>query len=304
VGSDNSNGLTWAFGDGAFYNLGFNSYNLRRIPADGSAISLMWSASAVGGRRSLLADDTHVTWAQRGVPNLVLRKSHSALPTDDPELLFNPQYQPYFMVVRDNAYFWMSGDYQSGDPGGYVYTRGISAPSNDPGAQIVAVSQGTHGQVVAFTTSSNALYWYTTLTNPGELRTAALAGGTVTVVPVGTIADGFADGYVTLRTVGTTLYYNKEIGTAFSNGIYRWTPGDSNPTQLVVAEGVRDFVVDADAIYYVGIGNNRLKKAPLSGGAGVEITDVNSTKILHQDADSVYVAAINSSTTNIFRVLK
>ena len=304
IASGNSDGLTWAYGNNAFYNVGYVSYTLRRIPDDGSPASTVWSSTSPAGRQSLIVNSTEVIWTQRGTPSVVLMKPHTAAAADNPTVVFTPQYQPYFLQVRGNAYYWLSGDYQSSDPAGYVYTRSTSAPMSDPGAQIVSVDQGTHGAVLQFVTSTDALYWYTTDGNADEIRTTPLSGGTPTVVPTGQIEDGFSAVNVKLRTDGTTLFYNQEVGTSFANGIYRWDPGDASGTQLVVAEGVVDFVVDADFIYYITNSASRVFKAPRSGAAGVEIANVSSNKILYQDADSIYVARVNPTNTDIHRVLK
>lgn len=304
IGSDNSNALSWAFGDGAFFQVGYFNYTVRRMEADGSATSDVWGPiSAAAGRWSLIANDTDVIWTQRGTPSVVLSKPHTAAPSDPPTLLFTPEFQPYFLQVHGNAYYWMSGDYQSGDTNGYVYTRSVSAPQSDPGARIVNVNQGIHGEVRKFTVSDDALYWYTTNGGVHEVRTTPLSGGTPTVVPLGTFADGFTTHAIYLRTHGTSLYYNHDVGTSFLNGIYRWNPGDSTPTQIVSFEDVRDFVVDDDYIYFFASGKTR--RVPIGGGAAPEdIADVAGTFFLHQDADSLYFSSSTCCVTNIIRVLK
>ncbi|HMR09837.1 MAG TPA: hypothetical protein PKA88_28865, partial [Polyangiaceae bacterium] len=303
-GTDGGGTRTWAVGNGAFFHVNYFNYNVRRIPMDGSPLSVVWSAtSASAGYNSLLANNTHVTWVQRGTPSVVLQKAHTASATTNPTVLFTPQYQPYFLQISGTAYYWMSGDYQSGDTVGHVFTRSVNAASTDPGTAIVTVNQGIHGAVTNFHAGASALYWYTTAVTPGEVRTTPLAGGTPTVVPTGTIASGYANDNVTLRTVGNVLYYNQEVGTAFANGIYKWAPADTAGTQLVVHEGVRDFVVDANSIYYVD-GGNKTYKAPLAGGAGVEIASVGGLRIIHQDTDSIYVIKSTCCLTTIYRILK
>ncbi len=173
--------------------------------------------------------------------------------------------------------YWERG-HESGDPVGYVYARAINAPASDPGTEIVSVDQGTHGEVKAFVAGASALYWYTIDGGADEVRTTPLSGGTPTAVPVGTIASGLTNSRVVLRTMGNTLYCNQEVGTSFANGIYRWAPGDAAGTQLVVYEGVRDFLVDANFIYYTD-GGNKTFKAPIVGGAGVEIAGVGGHQV-------------------------
>lgn len=302
IGSDNSNGLTWTVGDGAIFNNGYGSYTVRRIPMDGAGVTTVWDSSAAGGRRSLVTNRTHVIWVERGTPSVVLSKPFGAAPADLPAVVFTPEYQPYFLQVRGGAYYWFSGDYQSGDPAGYIYTRSTTAAASDPGTRIVDVDQGNHGAVTWFTTSTDALYWFTT--DGEEVRTTPLSGGTPTVVPIGAIAGGLQNSRVKMRTAGTTLYYNVDTGTSFANGIYRWEPGESAGTQLVVQEGVVDFVVDDEAIYFVSSGTNGVRKAPITGGASVEITNTGANLIIHQDADSLYVANLKASKSAIYRVLK
>ncbi|MGE0321299.1 MAG: hypothetical protein AB7K71_15290 [Polyangiaceae bacterium] len=306
IGTDNSNAYTWADNDDAVFAVGYYNYTVRRMPLDGSAASAVWSASSVAaGRGSLLANATDVIWVQRGTPSTVLKKPHTALPTDLPSIVFTPQYQPYHLRVKGNAYYWFSGDYQSGDPYGYIYTRSVNAPSNDPGTLIMSVNQGNHGTVRDFAVSDDALYWYTPVVTPGEIRTTPLSGGTPTTVPTGIIASGYGNDRVKLRTIGTDLLYNRVEGTSFANGIYRWTPGDTTPgTQLVSKDNVIDFIVDSSFIYYVALNTAGVFKVPLAGGAGVQIASIYGNRILHQDSDSLYIANAGSGSTTIYRVLK
>ncbi|MCB9590314.1 MAG: hypothetical protein H6718_33195 [Polyangiaceae bacterium] len=305
ISTDNSNGATWAFGNGALYQVGYYSYTVRKVPLDGSAFSNIWSAATNhAGRRSLVVNSNEVIWTQRGTPSVVLKKAHTAAQSDLPQIVFTPQYQPYFLQQKGNAYYWFSGDYQAGDPGGWIYTRSVTAPSSDPGTRIMSVDQGTHNAVFAFVVSDNALYWYTTQSTPGEIRTTPLAGGTPTVVPTGIIASGYANDRVRLFPVGNDLYYQRAEGTSFANGIYRWTPGDTGTgTQIVTRDNVSDFVVDGTSVYFIVLNANAVYKAPLTGAAPVQIANTGGVRILHQDADSIYLQK-GSGTTDIVRVLK
>ncbi|MGE0321300.1 MAG: hypothetical protein AB7K71_15295 [Polyangiaceae bacterium] len=305
ISTDNSNGATWAFGNGALYQVGYYAYTLRKVPIDGSPISSIWSAATNhAGRQSLVVNSNEVIWTQRGTPSVVLKKAHTAAQSDLPQIVFTPEYQPYFLRQKGNAYYWFSGDYQASDPGGWIYTRSVTAPSSDPGTRIMAVDQGTHNKVFAFVVSDNALYWYTDQSTPGEIRTTPLSGGTPTVVPTGIIASGYANDRVRLFPVGNDLYYQRAEGTSFANGIYHWTPGDSGPgTQIVTRDSIADFVVDSSAVYFIVLNANAVYKAPLTGGAFVQIANTGGVRFLHQDADSVYLQK-GTSTTDIVRVLK
>ncbi len=300
-------GRTWTYGGGDMYYTDYYSYTVRRIPLDGSAVENIWNAATSwAGRFSIVYNPTEIIWVQRGTPSVVLKKAHTAAESDLPQVVFTPQYQPYFLQQKGNAYYWFSGDYQSGDPAGYIYTRSATAPSNDPGTRIMAVDQGTHGTVRTFVVGDSALYWYTTDTNPGEVRTTPLSGGTPTVVPTGTIATGYADDRVRLFPVGNDLYYQRAEGTSFANGIYRWTPGDTGPgTQIVTQDNISDFLVDGQNVYFILLNQNAVYKAPISGAAAVQIANVGGIRFLHQDADSLYVfKSTSSSSSSITRVLK
>ena len=138
-----------------------------------------------------MVNSNEVIWTQRGTPSVVLKKAHTAAQSDLPQVVFTPQYQPYFLQQKGNAYYWFSGDYQAGDPGGWIYTRSVSAAASDPGTRIMDVDQGTHNMVFAFVAGDSALYWYTAQSTPGEIRTTPLSGGTPSVVPTGIIASAF-----------------------------------------------------------------------------------------------------------------
>lgn len=150
------------------------------------------------------------------------------------------------------------------------------------------------------------MYWYTTDVSPGEVRTTPLSGGTPKVVPTGIIASGYANSRVQLIPFGNDLYYQRAEGTSFINGVYRWTPGDTGPgTQVVIRDNVAEFAVDANYVYFIVLNQNAIYRVPLSGGAEQQIANVGGQRILHQDADSLYVwRTTGSSTSSLVRIVK
>lgn len=116
---------------------------------------------------SLLTTATQILWAERGTPSsTVYAKGLTDPATTNPTITFTPEYQPTYLHIQGNAYFWMSGDYQAGEPS-YVYTRSLTATATDPGTRIMTVSQGTNGAVLAFQVSTDALYWVTSTAGSG-----------------------------------------------------------------------------------------------------------------------------------------
>lgn len=307
-GTDNRRARTWAFGQGAAYQMGNTNYVVRRYPLDGAASSTVWNGGTgnTGGTEALLVTASHVIWAQRGSPPTVLAKPHGAAAEDLPSVLFTPAYQPTFMLLAGGTYYWASGDYQSGDAAGYIYSRPDNA-AGGAGTQIVSVNQGNHGSFVALAATSDALYWVTSQAGTGtayELRTTPLAGGTPTVVPGGAINATSTAQQTTLRASGKTLYFNRNVGDSFLNGIYRYAPGDAAPTQLVSAENVLNFVVDEDAFYYVQANQAGIWRAARTGSAGVKISPQQGTEIVGQDASFLYVSLSSSGASTLYKVRK
>jgi hypothetical protein len=294
--------------------MGSYDYVLRRLPLDGASAATVWDpVTKTAGMESLLVTATDVIWAERGggaFTSAVLKKSISDGAAALPELLFTPEYQPIFLRIEGNAFYWMSGDYQSGDPGGFVYTRSLSAPQNEPGTRIVNVDQGTHGSMLAFTTTSDALYWVTLSSANGaanELRTTPLAGGTPVAVPpvagAGTVTavhSGY--GVPVLQAIGDTVYFNRNVDTDAKNGIYSFKTGDTQPTLITTAEDVNTMVVDDEYVYYASQNVTGIFKAPLSGGAGVQISDGAWTRIVGQEGKFLY--AYGYGVNNMYKIIK
>ncbi len=306
IGSDNGNARSWAFDGSALYQVGYYGYTVRRLPVSGSAATTVWTApAAYAGTESLLVQGTDVLWAERGTPSVVLRKNTTAAAATLPTVVFTPAFQPQYLRIQGGNYYWASGDYQSGDTNGFIYTRPVSAPASDPGTAIVTVNQGVHGAILGFMPTSDALYWVTNDAGTYELRTAPLAGGTPTAVPGGAVSEFFASGIVSLQPAGNTIYFNRVVGTSFLNGIYRFAAGDATPTQLVVAPGVNSLLVDATSIYYSQRSEGGVFKVPLAGGAGVQIAATTGvTELVGQDATYLYVAASSCCATDVFKIVK
>lgn len=308
---------TWAFASSGMYNFSSYPYAVKRLPLDGAAPVTVWApVNKTGGLESLLINGSDVIWAERGTGGTqftspVLKKAISAAPAALPTVLFTPEYQPIFLRIQGNAYYWMSGDYQSGDPGGYVYTRSLSNTDvNEPGTRIVNVDQGNHGAVLAFQPTSDALYWVTLSATNGtanEMRHTGLNGGTPVAVPP--VAGGGTEtrvntgyGVPVLRAIGDTLYFNRNVDDGFLNGIYSFKKGDAAPTQIVSAENVNTMVVDDEFVYYASQNVTGIFKAPLTGGAGVQITDGNWTRIVGQEGKFLY--AYGYGAPNLYKIIK
>jgi len=314
IGSDSGGLNNWALTGSNLYTAGYYGYNIVNIPLDASATSSVWTkATAYIGHQSLIATATDLLWAERGTPSTVLKKAITAAPASLPTVAFTPEYQPTFLRIQGNAFYWASGDYQAGEPG-YIYTRSIAAVSTDPGTRIVTVDQGTHGAILSFNVSSDALYWVTTNAGTGtalELRTTPLAGGTPSAVPavpaaVSTaITDNGAPAVVQIQALGKTVYFNYHIGTSALNGIYSYNVGEAAPTQLVSAQNVQYFAVDATGIYYADQNAPGVYKAPLTGGVGVSISTIPSGgRIVGIDQTFVYFAVPGCCASAIYKIIK
>ncbi len=297
------------------YNFSSYPYAVKRMPLDGAAPVTVWApVNKTGGTASLLINGNDVIWAERGATTFsspVLKKAVSAAPGALPTILFTPEYQPVYLRIQGNAYYWMSGDYQSGDPAGYVYTRSLSNTDvNEPGTRIVNVDQGTHGAVLAFQPTSDALYWVTLSAANGkanELRMTGLNGGTPVAVPP--VAGGGTETAVTsgygvplLRAIGDTLCFNRNVDDSFLNGIYSFKKGDAKPTQIVSAENVNTMMVDDEFVYYASQNVTGIFKAPLTGGVCVQITDGGWTRIVGQEGKFLY--AYGYGVNNLFKIIK
>lgn len=316
IGSDNGANRTWAFSPDGLLHAGFNSYAVRRFPLDGSTTQLVWSSgNKTAGWNSLLALGDTVYWSERGtsgddLTSAVFSKKILDPAATTPDLAWIPEWHVQFLRVQGNAFYWFSGDYQSGDPGAWIYTRGVNAPLSDHGTRIMTVDQQTHNGVVAFNVASDALYWITAQPGTGtayELRTTPLAGGTPTVVPAApgasTVAVTTSAGTPTLQVVGKKLYFNRDANDAL-DGIYSYQKGDAEPVWLVHGADIRTFVVDDDAFYYTASAGAGVWKAPIGGGAGVRIADDGVSRIVGQDDDFVYTIQSACCAGSIAKVIK
>jgi hypothetical protein len=320
-GTDNSGARSWAFDPttaSAFW-VGFNSYSVRRYPFDGSAASLVWqpATATTAGTESIAVTGGNVYWSIGGSPPTVFKKAVGAAAATNPTQAFFPAARASFLRVQGSSFYWVSGDYQDPTPEppthvGYVYTRAISAPQSDGGTAIVTVDQGNFGDFQAFQPTSDALYWITRVAGTGvafEIRTTPLTGGTPTVVPkvAGATDTAVAVAYGTLPTLyaaGATLYFTRDVGTSSLNGIYRYAKGDTAPTALVTAENVTSLLVDGQSIYFLQQNANGVFKAPLAGGAAVQITGASGYKLIGQDATYLYLLQSASGTSTLAKVIK
>lgn len=316
IGSDSGVNRTWAFSPEGLLHAGFNSYVVRRFPLDGGAAQVVWSSgNETAGWNGLVVVGNRVYWSERGTggndfTSAVFSKKILDAGNVLPDLAWVPEWHVQFLRVQGNSFYWFSGDYQSGDPGAWIYTRGINAPLSDHGTKIMSVDQQTHNGVVAFNLTSDALYWITTQAGTGtayELRTAPLSGGTPTVVPAApgasTVAVTSYGATPTLQVVGKKLYFNRDANDAL-DGIYSFQKGDLEPTRLVPGADIRTFVVDDAYFYYTASAAAGVWKAPIGGGAGVQISDDGVSRIVGQDAKFVYTIQSSCCSGNIAKVIK
>jgi hypothetical protein len=317
IGSDSGVNRTWAFSPLGLLHVGFNSYAVRRFPLNNDPTLVVWnSTNKTAGRESLLVQGTDVYWSELGTGGDDFTSAVFYKPITDAadtlkKLAWVPEWHVQFLRQQGNAFYWFSGDYQSGDPGAWIYTRAIGPDLNDHGTRIMTVDQGTHDGIVDFNVTSDALYWISTHALTGtayELRTTPLAGGTPTVVPAvpggTTTAVTRYYGSPTLRAVGDTIYFNRETNETALDGIYSFKKGDAAPKQIVQADSVQGLVVDTDAIYYSVQNVGGIWKAPLTGGAGVKISDDPVSRIVGQDAQFVYSISSSCCAGNIYKVIK
>ncbi len=316
IGSDSGVNRTWAFSPLGLLHVGFNSYVVRRFPLNNDPTLVVWnSTNKTAGRDSLLVQGTDIYWSELGtggddLTSAVFYKPITDAPDTLKKLAWVPEWHVQYLRRQGSAFYWFSGDYQSGDPGAWIYTRAVTGDVDDHGTRIMTIDQGTHGGVLAFNVTSDALYWVTSVAGTGtayELRTTPLAGGTPTVVPTVPGGSGSAVtsyyGGPSLQVVGTTVYFNRAANDAV-DGIYSFNKGDAKPKVLVQASNVRDFVVDATAIYYQQQNVAGVWKAPLTGGSGAKISDDYVSKIVGQDDQFVYTISSGCCAGNIVKIIK
>jgi hypothetical protein len=316
IGNDGSANVNWSLSQYGILHTPFYGYTVLRFPLDGNATQVVWDQpNKMTGTQAVLAIGDDVYWAENGTGNAftsaVYKKPILAAADVLPTLAFGPEWKPQFLRQQGDALYWFSGDYQSGDPSAFIYTRALNAPLSDHGTKIMSVDQGTHNGLLSFNVTSDALYWVSTKALTGtanELRTAPLAGGTPTVVPP--VSEAFpttvvAGGYVpsVLQVSGATLYFNRHASDAL-DGIYSFKAGDAAPAIVTKGDSITSFVVDSNYAYYVRQNAAGLWKAPLSGGAGVQIADGYFTRVIAQDAQFIYAVQSGSGTGDLFKVIK
>jgi hypothetical protein len=317
VGSDSSGNVNWTYSQYGLLHTPFYGYTVWRFPLDGKATQVVWDQpSKMTGTQAVLAIGDDVYWAEQGTggddfTSAVYKKPILAAADVLPTLAFGPEWKPQFLRQQGNALYWFSGDYQSGDPSAFIYTRALNAPLTDHGTKIMSVDQGTHNGILAFNVTSDALYWVSTKALTGtanELRTAPIGGGTPTAVPA--VSDAFpttvvASGYVPiqLQVMGAKVYFNRHAADA-ADGIYSFQTGDAAPTLITKADSVTSFVLDADFVYFTRQNTAGVWKASLSGSAGVQIADDYLTKVVAQDSQFVYAIQSGCCNGDIYKIIK
>jgi hypothetical protein len=317
IGSDNSTNETWAFSPLGLLQTPFYSYAVRRYPLDGDPTQIVWdSTNKVVGTQSLLVVGSDVYWSEQGTSEddftSAVYKKNILDPADAlPTLAFVPEWKPQFLRETGGAFYWFSGDYQSGDHTADIYTRAINAPLSDHGTKIMSVDQGAHDGVEAFQVTADALYWISTKALGGtayELRTTPLSGGIPTVVPAvseayPTTAVSNYYGAPSLQAVGSTLYFNRDANDA-ADGIYRFSAGDAAPTLIVKQDNVTSLLVDDAFVYYTVQNGYGIWRAKLTGSAGTQISADAFSKLVGQDAQFVYAITSTCCDGDLFKVIK
>lgn len=301
-GSDNQQNLTWAFDDSTLAHT-HGSYTVTLYPMNGSGVKELWKTPTfrTKGTGALVLTSTDVYWAERGTPSLVLKKARSAAPDDLPTVVFQPTYQPQFLRLVGDTFYWASGDYQSGDPGGYIYSRPSSGGAEQ---QLVSQNQGTHGAIYGLEVTTDAIYWVTRDNNAYALRTVPLSGGTPVTVD-GPLLDYASMARIAMVAVGDTLYYNRYAASGQLNGVYRYKAGDAAPQQLVSMDGVTTMIVDGAYLYFTSSYLGGVFRVPLSGGGSQRIAAGSaSVRLVGADATHLYLSASTCCATTLYKALK
>lgn len=317
AGGDSSGNVNWAFSTYGLIHTPFYGYFVQRYPLDGSAAQTIYTTtSKQTGTQGLVVIGDEVYWTELGTggddyTSAVYKKTITDAVDVNPTLAFGPEWKPQFLRKQGNALYWFSGDYQSGDPAAYIYTRALNATLADHGTKIMSVDQGTHNGILGFNVTSDALYWVSTKALTGtanELRTAPIAGGAPTVVPA--VNDAFpttvvAGGYVpvVLEVAGNTVYFNRHASDAV-DGIYSFKTGDAAPTLITKADAVTSFVIDSTYVYYIRQNTAGVWRAKLSGSAGTQISTSNYSRLIAQDAQFVYAVQSGCCSGNLFKIIK
>ncbi len=316
-GADGAGNREWYFSPLGMLHTLVGNYGISLYPLDGSASSVVWqSSNKTTGNHSLLVVDDEVYWSEFGIGGddytaSVFKKKLTAPAVDLPTTVFVPEWDVQFLRRQGNALYWSSGDYQSGDKGGYIYTRALDAPDTDAGTKIVSADQGTHTGIYAMDVTSDAIYWVSQIAASGtvarELRTTPLAGGTPTVVPEvfpNTGTPITASIIPSTQVKGATLYFTRTIGDA-QDGVYSFKKGDTKPTKLVQASSIIALLIDDDSIYYVMQNTAGIFKAPITGGASASISTSYPSRLIGQDAKFVYFLTGGTyPNSNLFKTLK
>jgi hypothetical protein len=298
--SPNGNAWETAFGGGAEFVMKVNAspvghYTLIRIPLAGGAEKTIWDADGGVGNGVMYADATDLYWSVNGNPASVVKKAVSAATNLSPTVLFQPTGNPNYLTIRGTAFFWMTG---AGGGVSTLFTRATNAAMANTGNEIMNVDQH---YVSAFTMSEDTIYWVARDTGPSHLSMVPLAGGTPKDVPDSVVRDG-----APLFTVGKTLYFVRNQGNNLLDGIYSFTTGDTTVKQLVQVEGVTALIVDDTGIYYRVSYMGIINKSPLTGGAGVQIANVQGglAGFAGQDAALIYTYNGWGSAGSAYKIVK
>lgn len=239
------------------------SYSIIRTPVDGSAETIIDAQAKQAG--GMVATATDVYWGVGGTPPGVYKKGLTAAAAVAPTPVFEPPSLPMQMVIQGANLYFTGLD-------GQIYMRPLAAAANVPGSVIVTAAEvaGTHtfNMHQPLVATPTRLYWIVGGTGGPFLRSAAIAGGTAADV-----AGATPRGWTPISVSGEDVYWVQSSGSAF-DGVYHYTHGAA-ATGLVFKSTLTGVAVDSGSLYYLET-DNKLFKAPISGGVGKQIGQATS----------------------------
>lgn len=265
-----------------------SAFTIYRFPVGGGA-SDKFAEDTGHPLGDMVVVGTDLWYAVYGTTHTVFKKPVTAVLADVATPVFQPAALPAFMAVRGTALYWITLGGNFADV--TIYTRALSAPTDDAGSSIVT---GTGG-VTSFGVTHDAFYW---VGSDGKLYTAPLAGGTGSQVTAALTQQGSR-----LAADNDYAYYSKITGDAL-DGVYRIKTGGA-PELVGYTGGVQSIQVDATNAYFAS-GNSAMDifKAPISGGvAPLKIASKSGLGgLVGQDATFLFTASYNGDA--FYRIVK
>ncbi len=261
------------------------NYSTTRVPLNGSATTILTNNEGGGpGPGVLNADASFIYWSISGSPPSVLKKAVTAAAGDLNTVVFHPLYAPRYMAIVGSAYYWTAA---ASATSAMIYSRSTTAAATDAGTAIVTTDQGW---VTSFRATTDRLYFVHRPASTTTLSYVPFSGGTPVDVPDAVVADS-----APLWSIGNTLYFVRNVGTAPENGVYRYTTGDTTVTQLTQANDVTNMIGDANFVYYtVTFADSTIYRAPAVGAAKQGIGIASSFRGAFAGQDSTLLYTISS----------